>query len=74
MNVVAQLAHYMSQRRSVVVASALAFSLTLVLAMLSYRFIEIPAQRLKQHLKYGPVKENSSSPKLREEILVGTGA
>jgi hypothetical protein len=42
--------------------------------MLSYRFIETPAQGLKQRLKYGPVKEDSSSQRLSEKVLVGTGA
>jgi len=52
---------HLSQYVPVVLASAisalLAFGLTLLLAMASFRFIESPAMNLKDHLKYGTRKE-----------------
>jgi peptidoglycan/LPS O-acetylase OafA/YrhL len=72
--VIPHLASHITYELSIVVSGALAFSLTILLAMLTYRFIEMPAQSLKQRLKYGPVKEDSSSQRLGEEALVTTGA
>jgi peptidoglycan/LPS O-acetylase OafA/YrhL len=72
--VIPHLASHIPYVPSVLVSGALALSLTASLGMLSYRFIETPAQGLKQRLKYGPVKEDSSSQRLSEKVLVGTGA
>jgi peptidoglycan/LPS O-acetylase OafA/YrhL len=69
-----QLSKHIPYRVAVLVSCAIAFSLTLLLAMLSYRFIEMPAQRLKQRLNYGAVKEDRSSQRLAEEALVKIGA
>ncbi len=69
-----QLSRHIPYRLAVLISIAISFSLTLVLAMLSYRFLEMPAQRLKQRLKYGPVNEDGSSKRFSEKVLVGTGA
>ncbi|MGO9939030.1 MAG: acyltransferase family protein [Terracidiphilus sp.] len=67
------LATRLPQTLAAVVSSAIAFSLTLVLAMLSYRFIETPTQNLKRRLKYGEVRSVSLSRSLGGEVLVKTG-
>jgi peptidoglycan/LPS O-acetylase OafA/YrhL len=41
---------------AVLVSTAIAFSLTVLLSMLSYWLIEKPALRVRQTLKYGPLK------------------
>lgn len=50
-----KLNHYLPNPVSHCVVLILAFSITLALAMLSYRFIEEPAMRWKDKMKYGAV-------------------
>ena len=65
---------YLSRRiphgLSVVISGAIALSLTILLAMLSYRFIEKPTQSIKQRVKYGALKERGSYQSLGDEVLV----
>lgn len=50
------LARHIPNLFAVLLSAALAFSLTVLLAVLSYELIEKRTQRMKQHLAYGPVK------------------
>jgi peptidoglycan/LPS O-acetylase OafA/YrhL len=68
------LSRHVPYRLALVVSGAMAFSLSILLSMLSYRFIESPAQHLKERFKYGPVKRGKSSRRLGDETLVKTGA
>jgi peptidoglycan/LPS O-acetylase OafA/YrhL len=47
------LSHYMPDPWAYVATAAIAFALTIGLAVLSYRFVEQPALSLKKYLKYG---------------------
>jgi len=49
------LAVYMPETLAFITSGAVAFCLTLCLALLSYRFVEQPALNLKSRLRYGPV-------------------
>ncbi|MGA2672938.1 MAG: acyltransferase [Terracidiphilus sp.] len=51
-----RLAVYMPRPWAFIASAAVAFCLTLALAVLSYRFVEQPAMNLKKRLKYGPVR------------------
>jgi peptidoglycan/LPS O-acetylase OafA/YrhL len=51
-----RLAAYMPRPCAFIASAAVAFCLTLALAVLSYRFVEQPAINLKRRLKYGPVR------------------
>jgi peptidoglycan/LPS O-acetylase OafA/YrhL len=64
----------MPEIAAVLLSNVLAFSLTLLLAVLSYRFIETPCQKLKQRLKYGAVKDPGNSPDLRGPVLAETAS
>jgi len=70
--VIPHLARHMPHILAVLLSNALAFSLTLLLAVLSYRFIETPCQKLKQRLKYGAVNDTGDSPELRSPVLAET--
>ena len=59
---------------AIVVSAAIAFSLTVLLAILCYELIEKRFQRLKQHLAYGPVKDIPTSTVLVEKHPVETEA
>jgi peptidoglycan/LPS O-acetylase OafA/YrhL len=68
-SVVPRLAKYMSTNFAFVVAACMAFCLTLMLSMLSYRFVERPVMNLKSRLKYGPVKKPIASEQSASEVL-----
>ena len=48
---------YMPRTWAFILTGAVAFCLTLLLAMISYRWIEQPAMNLKKRFKYGPVRK-----------------
>jgi peptidoglycan/LPS O-acetylase OafA/YrhL len=58
---------------AVLTSATLAFVLTLLLSMLSYRFIEGPILNLKRRINYGPAKPRSVSPEIGERVLAGAG-
>jgi peptidoglycan/LPS O-acetylase OafA/YrhL len=64
---------YMRWPFAVLTSAVLAFALTLVLSMLSYRFIEGPILKLKRHINYGPVKPRSVSHGIGERVLASAG-
>jgi peptidoglycan/LPS O-acetylase OafA/YrhL len=64
---------YMRQPFAVLTSGALAFALTLVLSILSYRFIEGPIIKLKRHINYGPAKRRSVAHPVGERVLVSAG-
>jgi peptidoglycan/LPS O-acetylase OafA/YrhL len=68
-SVVPYLSRFMPHLSAILISNLLAFSLTLLLATLSYQLIEVPTQRLKQRLKYGERRETSSTRRLGEEAL-----
>lgn len=68
-----QLALHMRQSFAILTSGALAFALTLLLSMLSYRFIEGPIMNLKQHIKYGAAKPLVASREVGERVLIGAG-
>lgn len=57
-----RLSTHMSRQPALLLSIGAAFSLTLVLAILSYRFIEQPAMDLKKRIAYGPVKQREWIP------------
>ena len=63
------LAAYISLPVAYFVSTAIAFCLTLLLAVLSYRFIERPAMNLKSRIKYGPLRASSISQEATEPIF-----
>jgi peptidoglycan/LPS O-acetylase OafA/YrhL len=68
-----QLRAYMRHPFAVLTSGVLAFALTLLLSILSYRFIEGPIIKLKRHINYGPAKPRSVSQVVGERVLVGAG-
>jgi peptidoglycan/LPS O-acetylase OafA/YrhL len=75
---VRSLTPFLSQRIphtfAVLLSTAIAFSLTVLLSMLSYWLIEKPAQRVRQRLKYGPLKVVPAPPVAREALRAETEA
>ena len=69
--VIPRLDRHMPSIVAVSLSTLLAFCVTLMLAMLTYRFIEIPCQGLKRRLQYGEVK-NSGHSASRQSVLVET--
>jgi peptidoglycan/LPS O-acetylase OafA/YrhL len=63
------LAVYFSRPLAYVVSALVAFCLTLVLAVLSHRFIEGPAMNLKKRIRYGPFKNQPVLQDAREPIF-----
>jgi peptidoglycan/LPS O-acetylase OafA/YrhL len=59
---------------AVLVSTAIAFSLTVLLSILCYELIEKRTQRLKQHLAYGPVNNIPASTVSGQALQVETGA
>lgn len=73
-DVTMQLNAYMQKPLAVLIAGALAFCTTLVLSLLSYRFIEGPLMGLKKHLRYGAVNEPHIFPaEIIKPVLAKTG-
>jgi len=68
-----RLHNYMRTPFAVLTSATLAFVLTLLLSMLSYRFIEGPILNLKRRINYGPAKPRSVSPEIGERVLAGAG-
>ncbi len=64
---------HMRHSLALLTSSALAFCLTLVLSLLSYRLIEGPMIKLKGRLKYGAAKTLPSSQKIGEPVLISAG-
>ncbi len=75
---VRSLTPFLSQRiphtLAVLLSTAIAFFLTLLLSVLSYRIIEKPAQRVRQTLKYGPLKIVPASTVSGETLRAETEA
>jgi len=65
-----QLCKYMRQSFAVLTSGALALALTLLLSILSYRFIEGPIMNLKRQVKYGSAQLLVPSQKVGERVLV----
>ena len=63
------LAVHMPTSPAYVLAAIVAFCLTLLLAVLSYRLIEGPAMHLKKRIKYGPVRNQEVSIAVTEPIF-----
>jgi peptidoglycan/LPS O-acetylase OafA/YrhL len=49
----AHLEAYMRRSAAILISGVLAFCITLILSLLSYRFLEGPMMNLKQHMQYG---------------------
>lgn len=62
------LAGHLPLHLAVFISTAFAFSLTVLLAELSYQLIEKRTQRMKQHLAYGPVKDIPASTVSGEKL------
>jgi peptidoglycan/LPS O-acetylase OafA/YrhL len=60
-----KLAQHMPEKYAVLLSASLTFIVTVILADLSYRFIERPAMNLKNRFKYGPIVE----PKMRRNPM-----
>ncbi|HEY6491330.1 MAG: acyltransferase [Terracidiphilus sp.] len=65
-----RLCDVMRQSFAVLTSGALAFCLTLVLSLLSYRFIEGPVINMKQRMRYGPATQPAIPRGVREPVLV----
>jgi peptidoglycan/LPS O-acetylase OafA/YrhL len=72
-SLVARLCNYMRFPLAFVTSAALALATTLLLSILSYRFIEGSIMNLKRHLKYGSTKPRVTSQEVVERVLVGAG-
>lgn len=72
--VIPDLAKHMPHALAVSLSSLLAFSLTLSLSILSYRYIEAPCQNLKKRVKYGAVKGSGDTSQRREPALAETAS
>ncbi len=70
--VIPDLSKHMPHTFAVLLSNLLAFSLTLSLSMLSYRFIETPCLKIKQRFKYGAVKDAGSYSKLYRPVSAET--
>jgi peptidoglycan/LPS O-acetylase OafA/YrhL len=68
-----QLALHMRESFAVLTSSALAFALTLLLSILSYRLIEMPIMKLKRHIQYGAVKPLTVSLGAGPRVLASAG-
>jgi peptidoglycan/LPS O-acetylase OafA/YrhL len=73
-SLVPQLAEHMRHSLAVLTSGMLAFSLTLLLSILSYRWIEGPIMNLKQHIRYLPLQRPSKKQEMHEPVLARTGA
>jgi peptidoglycan/LPS O-acetylase OafA/YrhL len=58
---------------ALVVTALIAFALTLLLAVVSYRFIELPAINLKKRFKYGPVRKAPAPQESLEQSFAPSG-
>ncbi|MGA8669981.1 MAG: acyltransferase [Terracidiphilus sp.] len=72
-SLVARLCIYMRFSFAFLTSGALALALTIVLSILSYRFIEGPIINLKRHVKYGSAKPLATSQGVGERVLVSAG-
>jgi peptidoglycan/LPS O-acetylase OafA/YrhL len=68
-----RLSMYMHYPLALFASGMLAFALTLLLSILSYRFIEGPIMNLKRHVKYGSAKPLAPAQEAGERVLVGAG-
>jgi peptidoglycan/LPS O-acetylase OafA/YrhL len=68
-----RLCMYMRYPYALLTSGTLAFALTLLLSMLSYRFIEGPIMNLKRHLKYGSAKPSAASREVGQPVLASAG-
>ncbi len=66
------LAHFMPARLVFLVSISSAFCVTLLLAILSYRFIEGPAMKMRKRILYGPVLNRRSLQEAVEPIFART--
>jgi peptidoglycan/LPS O-acetylase OafA/YrhL len=72
-SLITQLCIFMRYQFAVLTSGVLAFALTLMLSILSYRFIEGPIMNLKRHTNYGPAKPHSVARVVGERVLVSAG-
>ena len=68
-----RLAVYMPSRCALVVTALIGFAITLLLAVLSYRFIEQPAINLKKRFKYGAVRKVPAPSETLERFPAASG-
>lgn len=66
------LSNHMRRSVAVLIGALIVLALTFVLSMLSYRYLEAPAMRLKKRIQYGAAKERIAMSE-REETLVLAG-
>ncbi len=71
--VTARLSLHMRQSFAVLTSGAFAFTVTLLLSILSHRFIERPIMNLKQRIQYGAAKPFAVSQGVGERVLVSAG-
>jgi peptidoglycan/LPS O-acetylase OafA/YrhL len=71
--VIPGLTRHMPHTIAVFMSGSMAFILTLMLATLSYKFIEGPIANFKRQLKYGPVKKSSVGQDNAVEVLAEAG-
>jgi peptidoglycan/LPS O-acetylase OafA/YrhL len=72
-SVASRLAVYMPFRCALVVTALIGFGITLLLAVLSYRFIEQPAINLKKRFKYGAVRKARAPKEMLERFPAASG-
>jgi peptidoglycan/LPS O-acetylase OafA/YrhL len=72
-SLVAQLCVYMRYSLAVLASGTLAFALTLMLSILSYRFIEGPIMSLKGRLRYGAIKPLTAPQEIGQPVLASAG-
>ena len=66
------LEHYVPVYMATILTVVVAFCFTLLLAVLSYRFVERPAMNLKKRIKYGAIRSRGASPEPAEPIFART--